>query len=54
MSPRGPILGSPALPMTSAFLEVESGGNPLENEECRAGWQPWIIEIAGEPNFGVA
>jgi hypothetical protein len=39
--------------MTSALLGVQAGGNPLENEEYRAGWQPWIIEIAAEPLSGM-
>src|SRR3954454_19671148 len=38
--------------MKWALLGVQAVGNSLENEECRPGWRPCIIKIAGEPVFG--
>jgi hypothetical protein len=35
--------------MTSALRVVQVAGDTLENEVCRATWQPLIIKSAGDP-----
>jgi len=42
--------GSPAIPMKTALLRSGTTENPLENEDRRARWWPWITESAGEPD----
>lgn len=40
--------------MKTALLLSGVTENPLENEGYFAGWQPWTIESAGEPETGLA